>query len=269
MSVSLKALSLASCILAGPLQAHEFWIEAEDYTVAPGERVTATFRNGEELEGSALSYLPGNSNRFDMVMDGEVRAVPARIGDNPAFDVADLPEGLLTIVHETGNLFVTYEDWDSWARFTEHKDFAFAQQAHLDRGLPETGFRETYRRYAKALVAVGDGAGRDAARGFEVEFVAEANPYTDDLSDGLPVRLLYGGAPRADGQIEMFARDAAGAVAVTYHRTDAEGRAVLPVEPGTEYMLDHVEIRPTEPEREGDAVWRTLWAALTFATPEA
>ena len=269
MSALLKTLPLAFCILSGPLQAHEFWIEAEDYTVAPGAPVVAAFRNGQELAGSALSWLPGRSTRFEMVVDGDVRDVPVRIGDDPAFDVADLPEGLLTIVHETSDQFVTYKDWDTWVRFTEHKGFPFAQKAHLDRGLPEAGFRETYRRFAKALVAVGDGAGADAERGLDVEFVADANPYTDDLSDGLPVRLLYDGAPRADGQIEMFAKDAAGVVTVTYHRTDAEGRAVLPVAPGTDYLLDHVEIRPMEPERDGDAVWRTLWAALTFGTPEA
>lgn len=269
MSVTLKALFLASCILVGPLQAHEFWIEAEDYIVAPGTPVVATFRNGQELAGSALSWLPGRSIRFDMVVNGEVQAVPVRIGDNPAFEVDDLPAGLLTIVHETSDQFVTYADWDAWVRFTEHKGFPFAQQGHLDRGLPETGFRESYRRFAKALVAVGHGAGVDEERGLAVEFVAEANPYTDDLSDGLPVRLLYGGAPRADAQIEMFAKGATGAVTITSHRTDMEGRAVLPVEPGTEYLLDHVEILPMEPERDDDAVWRTLWAALTFATPEA
>ncbi|MGR3640587.1 MAG: DUF4198 domain-containing protein, partial [Alterinioella nitratireducens] len=59
-----------------------------------------------------------------------------------------------------------------------------------------------------------------------------ANPYTDDLSDGFPVLVLLEGEPRADVQVELFDRDPDGEVTVTLHRTDAEGRAVLPVEPG-------------------------------------
>lgn len=268
MPIAPKILVAALCILCAPAQAHEFWIEAEDYTVAPGAEVVARFRNGQELSGSSFSYIPARSARFDMIAGGSVSPAPARIGDNPAFRAGDLPEGLLTLVHETTDRFVTYSEWEKWVTFTDHKDFAFAQGGHLDRGLPATGFRESYRRHAKALIAVGEGRGEDAARGLLVEFVAGANPYTDDLSAGLPVQLLFDGAPRPDAQIEMFEKNGAGEVEVTLHRTDAAGGAVLPVKAGHEYLLDHVVILPLEPEQEDDAVWQTHWAALTFAVPE-
>ncbi|MDB2408054.1 DUF4198 domain-containing protein [Jannaschia sp.] len=267
MSILHKTL-LVLTIFATPLQAHEFWIDAEDYTVATGAPVTAAFRNGENLVGSALSFIPSRSNRLEMVVDGEVQPIPARLGDNPAIMLQGLPDGLLTLIHETKEQSVTYREWAKWVSFTDHKDFAFAQQAHLDRGLPEEGFREGYLRFAKALVAVGDGAGSDAPRGLRAEIVLGANPYTDDLSNGLPVQVLFDGAPKADAQIEMFARDAGGAVAVTLHTADAEGRATLPVAPGQDYLLDSVTILPVEPETETAPVWLTLWAALTFAVPE-
>jgi hypothetical protein len=263
----LPKTALALCICASPLQAHEFWIDAEDYTVPVGETVTATFRNGEEMVGSALSYIPGRSLRFEMVVDGEVRPIPSRMGDNPAVAVADLPEGLVTLLHETREQYVTYQEWPKWVRFTEHKDFTWSQQAHVDRGLPQEGFREAYLRFAKALVAVGDGAGQDAPRGLRTEIVLGANPYTDDLSAGLPVQVLLDGAPKAEAQIEMFERDAEGEVTVTLHRANAEGRAVLPVASGHDYLLDSVTLLPQEPDGERDPVWLTLWAALTFAVP--
>ncbi|SDY40166.1 protein of unknown function [Jannaschia faecimaris] len=256
------------CIVATPLQAHEFWIEPLDYTVDAGATVQATFRNGQEFAGSALSFIPNRSARFDMVVSGNRAEVPSRIGNNPAFDVEDLPEGLLTIIHETTDNTVTYSEWVKWVNFTNHKDFTFAQQGHLDRGLSEENFKESYRRFAKALVAVGDGAGSDADRGLRVEFVAQANPYTDDMSGGLPVLLMFDGAPKVDAQIEMFDKAPDGSVEITLHRTDAEGRATLPVDAGHEYLLDSVTILPMEPAVEGDPVWETLWAALTFAVPE-
>lgn len=236
--------------------------------MATGDSVIARFRNGETFEGSSLSWIPGRSKRFDMVSGGVVAPVPARLGDNPALALDAPSEGLLTILHETADQRLTYKEWAKWVKFTDHKDVAFAQDSHLDRGLPETGFREAYRRFAKSLIAVGDGQGADVAQGLRTEFVLGANPYTDDLSAGLPVQILFEGAPKANAQIEVFDKAPDGAVEVTLYRADAEGRAVLPVTEGHAYLLDSVTLLPLEPEEDGDPVWYTLWAALTFAVPE-
>ena len=97
--------------------------------------------------------------------------------------------------------------------------------------------------------------------------MAEANPYTDDLSAGFPVRVLYQGAPRANEQVELFARSG-DEVVVSQYRTDTEGRVVLPVEAGVEYLVDSVLLRELEVQAEGDAAWESIWASLTFRVPE-
>ena len=127
---------------------------------------------------------------------------------------------------------------------------------------------ENYYRFAKSLVAVGDGAGADRRVGLRTELVALANPYTDDVSGGLPVQLWYEDELQADYQIELFTRDAAGAVTITYHRTDAAGVALLPVAPGMTYMVDSVFLAPLEPTADSDAIWATYWANLTFTVPQ-
>ena len=269
-----KCLVVALCTSGLPLQAHEFWIEPTDYTVEAGAPVEATFRNGQEFAGSALSYIPNRSVRFEMVTADGATEVPARVGDNPAFAMDDLPEGLLTVLHETSDMDLTYREMDGrsgWERFTgflEHKALDDIIAEHDARGLSHDAPSERYRRFAKALIAVGDGAGSDTDHDLRTEFVAEANPYTDDVSGGLPVQLLFEGAPKADAQIEMFDKAPGGAVEITLHRTDAEGRATLPVTPGHAYLLDSVTALPIEPAAEGDPTWQTLWAALTFAVPE-
>jgi len=98
--------------------------------------------------------------------------------------------------------------------------------------------------------------------------VTGLNPYTDDTSGGLPVQVFFDDAPKANAQIEMFDRAPDGVVEVTIHRADADGRAVLPVTAGHEYLLDSVTLLPLEPENEGAPIWWSLWAALTFAVPE-
>lgn len=264
----MRRLIFLFLLIASPVTAHEFWLSPEAYQIAPGSPIVAEMRVGEELSGSGYPYLPNRTVRFDVVLGDTVHPVTSRIGDRPALNQVVPGEGLAIVVHETEDSSLTYREWEKFVRFAEHKDFTWSLDQHKERGLPETGFRESYRRYAKALVAIGAGEGADRPVGLETEIVALANPYTDPLAEGLPVQVLEMGAPRADAQVELFAKAADGTVEITLHQTNAEGIAVLPMRPATEYLVDAVILRPLTPETEKDAVWRSLWAALTFRTPD-
>ncbi|MBM2575909.1 DUF4198 domain-containing protein [Jannaschia sp. Os4] len=266
----------ALCLAMGQAQAHEFWIEPESFEVEAGDPLAATFRNGEAFVGSTFSFLPTRSERLDLVAGGAAAPIDARVGDNPAIQLDEAPDGLVALVHETGESALTYRPragrsgWERFVGFVTHKQMTGILEAHKAAGLPEEGVTEGYVRYAKALVAVGDGAGQDAPTGLRTEIVALANPYTDDLADGLPVRVILDGEPRSGAQVELFARAPDGTVEITLHDADADGVAVLPVEPGHVYLADSVAMKPGPGFSGGDGpMWRSLWAALTFAVPEA
>lgn len=267
--LSLIAPIFAVLLGALPAASHEFWIEAQEYQVPGGGEVRADLRNGEIFKGAALSYNPMRFTRFEAVTGGVAAPLEGRIGDIPAVQMTP-PDGLLVLAHETTLSRLTYKEWEKFAAFAEHKDFPGIEARHAARDLPREGFREGYTRHVKALVAVGDGAGSDRALGLETEFVALANPYADEIADGLPVRLLYQGAPRADAQIEVFERAPDGAVTVSLLRSDDAGEAVIPVQPGHTYLLDAVVLREPVPAlaAEKDIVWETLWAGLSFAVPQ-
>ncbi len=227
-------LAVTLALSATAAKAHEFWLTPEDYTIAPSDTLRVGLRIGSEMKGSSLIY-----------------------------------DGLAVVVHETMDSTLTYTDFGVFQRFVAHKDFATALADHATRGLPEKNFRETYRRHAKSLVAIGAGAGSDRAVGLPIEIVALANPYTDDLGAGLPVLVLLDGAPRPDTQVELFQTAPDGTVTITLHRTDAEGRALLPMQPGMEYLVDNVVLRalPNDDPVAGP-VWHSDWASLTFRTPD-
>lgn len=232
-----------------------------------GNAIVAAIRVGQDFEGGSYSYLPQNIRRFEVALDGSVMPVMSRMGDRPAMDMTLNGQGLAVIVHVTSDSSVRYKDAETFESFVTHKDAAWALDRHKKRGLPEAGFTERYSRYAKSLVAVGDGAGTDRAFGLLTEIVALANPYTDDLSAGLPVQVLFEGQPRANAQVEIFDKDGDD-VRIATVQTDGEGRAVVPVTPGHVYMLDAVVLRELQPEQAGGAVWESLWANLTFAVPQ-
>ncbi|MEM8629611.1 MAG: DUF4198 domain-containing protein [Pseudomonadota bacterium] len=252
----------------GPAQAHEFWIEPLAWQLAPGDDLAAHLRVGQRFDGPASSFNPNRFRRFDLVVGAETSAAPGTIGDRPALSTPAKKGRLHVIVHVTTDSQLTYSEWEKFVTFVEHKDLDDTLAEHSRRGLPDSGFRERFSRYAKSLVAVGDGAGLDSEQGLLTELVAEANPYTDPLEDGLPVRLLYRGAPRVDAQVEVFERAPDGTVSITLERTDEEGRAIVPVRPGHDYMLDAVLMLPLDgnPDNQ-EPVWESLWANLTFAVP--
>lgn len=271
------------CLTAAAAQAHEFWIDAERWQVAPGSDVAADFRVGEDFAGGAFSYIPARSARLDLRTAEGTEAIAARVGDLPAVTLEALPEGLATVIHETGESRLVYRDkggrtgWERFTGFLDHKAMTGIAEAHLAAGLPREGVSEGFTRYAKALIGVGDAGGADAPTGLRTEIVTLANPYRDDLSGGLPVRVLLDGAPRAGAQVELFARAPDGTVTVTTHDADGGGVAVLPVEPGHAYLADSVAMVPGPGYAGGDGggdgdgdgpMWRSLWAALTFAVPE-
>ncbi len=259
---------LISMFMGAQTQAHEFWISPTSYQIALADLLQAHIRVGQNFKGGALSYLPEKTERFDVYIGDTRTEVASKIGDRPALSQPNSVTGLAIVVHETADQQLRYSEWQKFVNFTQHKDFADAQIKHKERGLPDTGFIETYRRFGKALIAVGDGKGADIQIGLETEIIALANPYTDPLPDGLPVLVMHQGKPRVSAQVEIFEKSG-GAVNVFTRHTNAKGIAIVPVKPGSEYLLDAVVLRDTgNDDPNYGAVWQSLWASLTFKMPE-
>ena len=253
-----------------PVQGHEFWIDPVSHSVPEGAPILADTRVGQAFEGSSYSYNPKTFRRFEIAQGSTVAPVEGRLGDRPALSQTAPGSGLAVALHVTTDNELRYSEFAKFETFVGHKDADWVLAQHAARGLPETGFTELYSRYAKALVAVGDGSGADRDFGLLTEITALANPYTDDISAGLPVRVTYDGAPRVDAQVEVFEKSASGVVSIFTVVTDADGRALVPVKRGHRYMLDAVVLRAPSDLKAATtgAVWESLWANLTFETPE-
>ena len=117
---------------------------------------------------------------------------------------------------------------------------------------------------------MGDGVGQDRPVGLKIEIVALRNPYTNDPDDGMRLQVLLDGQPRPDVQVEVFDRPIGSQepAQITLYRTNANGIAQFSLSAGREYMVDNVALVALQPASEGDPVWRSLWAHLTFAVPK-
>ncbi|SFM23250.1 DUF4198 domain-containing protein [Shimia aestuarii] len=268
----LPRLLLACCIAflaSGPALCHEFWIEPHIFQVDPGVTFSADLKNGQTFQGTEFAWFDSRVLRSEHHLNGTITPNTGRAGDVPALTLSAPTPGLMIILHETTQNVVTYRDWDTFAAFVTEKGLGDARTLHDARALPAPPFKEGYTRLVKSLVAIGNGAGADSHKGMEFELVALANPYTDTKATTLPVQLLYRNAPRADTQVDIFERAPDRTVTRHHLRTDASGIVEVPLNPGHDYLLNAVILRPPEQERTKDTniVWETLWASMTFSRP--
>ncbi|MGI9402303.1 MAG: DUF4198 domain-containing protein [Rhizobiaceae bacterium] len=277
------ALTIIAALIF-PAKSHELWISPEKYLVSSDEPITAHIRIGERFEGPSYPFVEMNFNRFEIAGGSQTEAVTGRIGDSPALNQKAGQPGLNVIVYETTANFVTYSDFEKFRNFVTHKGYPGIIDRHNQLGLPQTGFKERYFRYAKSLVGVENGAGEDREFGLETEIVVLKNPYSSDLSNSLPVQIFYQGEPRTNAQVEVFERalvtndanrkETENGVKISVYQADSDGKATIPVRQGHEYLIDSVIIRPvipTEDKEKGSnsPVWESLWASMTLEIPLA
>ena len=264
----------ASFVPASAL-AHEFWIEAEDYTPEAGEPIALDLAVGQGFRGNAQSYNPARERRTALFgPDGEV-PVTSRIGDRPAVVQAVPGSGLLIAVHETTDSPLTYGDPAIFRQFVREEGLDGTLERHAERGLPPSGFTEIFSRSVKALVALAGIGGEDRALGLPVEIVVGGDPYGEPMPASVTLTALVDGAPVKDALVNVFTKPGRGLEAgeeagLVKLRTDGEGRVTLPLAPGTRYLANVVDMREASPELEADtgAVWESRWGSTTFSTGE-
>ncbi|MDQ2088624.1 DUF4198 domain-containing protein [Marimonas arenosa] len=250
---------------ARPALSHEFWIEAQTYQVRPGGQIEAGLYNGQYFTGVEMAWFETRISHAGWMQGADSGGFDSRSGDRPALKLPAPGPGLVQLLYQSTARKLTYTDWGKFENFAASKGNGWAIARHAERGLLRTGFSESYTRYCKALVAVGDGAGADRATGMEVELVALSNPYTEPPQAGLRVEMRYKGRPLPETQIDVFEKKDDGPAESFHVITDLAGRATVPLKPGHRYLLDSVVLR--EPETDGPHVWESLWASLTFEVP--
>jgi len=248
-------------------QAHEYWIQPETYRLEQAENLVADIRVGMDFGGSRQPYITKNFVSFTLADSSSEYVVEGRLGDMPAVDISTHSEGLQILSLFTASSALTWDNYQEFDEFVNLHGMNWVLARHAERGLPETGFKEAYTRFVKSLTAVGTGAGQDRYTGMYFELVAGKNPYTDDISGGMPITVLFEGQPMADKQVDLFYRDTSGALTRLSVQSGAEGTAVVPNLGDGEYMVNVVHM--VEPNAEDiertEVVWHSLWGSITYA----
>jgi len=258
-----------SIFALGHSKAHEFWIEPTQY--APSDnQLEGHLRVGQYFDGMVLMYNENDFETFKILSGTKNKKfdVSGIIGDIPALDMQSKFSDLIIVFHETKDKFVDYKKFQKFKDFVTEKGYPQLIDEHIQAGYPKEYFIESYRRYAKSLIAVDGVKGKDKKTGLLFEFVLNENPY-DLNSNTLSANLFYKKRPIADQLVTIFSRKKGEDLKIENFETDKKGYVEFVVEGGREYLMDSVIIHKKKGDPENkEPIWHSIWASTTFLVPE-
>ena len=262
-------ISLGFILSASNIQAHEFWIEPSDYFLQ-NENLEAHLKVGQEFEGMRLMYDPNRFEDFKILSGSKNKSIDVKgtIGDVPAINFKPDLEGLLIIYHETEDQLVNYKKFSKFKSFVTEKGYEKLIVAHQERNLPLENFIESYRRYAKSLVAYNGIEGKDKKTGLLFEFVLSHNPYGELKDNMVEATLFYKKRPYPQNLVSIFIKNENN-ISLYKVLTDDKGRFSFSIKPGESYLLDSVIIIPKKGNPlKKEPIWHSIWASTTFSIPK-
>jgi uncharacterized GH25 family protein len=258
-------LAVLVSLAAAPAAAHDFWIRPSTFDALPGEMLDVGLYVGDGAQIDELGRDPALVLRFETIEGSARRAIGGLPRGAPAGRARVDGPGLAVLVYQSRHSFVELpaDKFESYLDDEGLEEISFERQRRGESLAPS---RESYARYCKSLVRVGDASteARDIEIGLPIELVAEGAPLAWHDGDALEFRLLFDGAPLPGRLVKLVHLDMP--ELRLFARTDLEGRAAFVPPRGGPWRAVAVHMLPATPELEGD--WESFWASLTFSLRE-
>jgi len=273
--------SLASCMLAvlslgcaEPACAHDFWLQPQAFRLDAPETTPFTLQVGHGPFRQRSPIPMRRIERFDVVAaDGSTHDVRSRLrlgGDSDDGDIAFDKAGTYLVVLQTDDKAESHLPSIRFNDYLRAEGLTPALALRERAGRMEADGSETYRRVAKAIVQVGDGAASKALItqpvGLPLEIVPERNIYATPRGATLPVRVIFEQRPLPGGLVKLtnLADDAEPLEARV---TDANGRAEFTLPESGMWLLNVIWTKPKPPG--GNTDFETVFSSLSFGLPSA
>lgn len=256
----------AAVIFCGALvstaEAHEFWIDGTIVEADGGIELELDLKVGQMLEGVSLPYIPDTIESFEWVQGG-TGIINGTIGDIPATRVSLPPKESVIIFHRTRPRRLVHQDWEEFKESLRAEGLSETASIHLQRGLPLTGFTETYTRHAKLVLLREDLVDiEDQYLGSPLEFVLER---VERKGDQVNVSgRLEGPIETRQRRISVIQMTSAGSKSQA-KMSDHDGAFELTIVGDGPILLNAVSLTSVS----GVADWHSDWAsALLRILPE-
>ncbi len=254
-------------VAARPAQAHDYWLEFQPATPAPGADMAVALWLGQDFIPEAQTAIQDARavSLRHITRASDVDLLPrAHLGFAPLLNLGVAAPGghLLTLERETTQVQLRARRFN---RYLEQEGLHVALAERRRSGELWRRGTERYQRYLKAFVQVGDEADGLSMRvlGQRLEVVPERDLATVQVGERLGVRVLFEGRALAGAQVEAFARTGERTPAAQAVVTDATGRAEFTVSATGTWLVRTVHMQRCIGCEQ--VQWESFWAAYSFA----
>jgi Domain of unknown function (DUF4198) len=256
-----RALACVFLLSAATLSAHDFWIEPSTFHPPPGTTVALHLRVGQGLVGDALPRSAAGVERFFVRQaDGEAQIDGLENTDPAGWLRAD--GGSTAVIAYTSRGAYLELPAAKFEEYLKAEGLERVLDMRAQRGLGSAPGRETFFRYAKALLT-GHTASALATRplGLRYEIVPDEDPTQHPRS--FRAHVLYAGQPLAGAQVVAISKSDPAARLIV--RTDGQGTVSFVLPHSGVWLVKSVHSVSAWIFSRAD--WESLWASLIFESP--
>lgn len=266
-SVAALSLVVAALALTTPAAAHDFWVEADPWTVAPGGTIAPELHVGHVADHASWTGAPDRIVSFRSISGTRT----ADIRDQLVFDaktrrwsgaVAFATPGVHVLALEANDAFSVLPG-DKFNAYLAEEGLTPAARARVASKTTNAPGRERYSRRAKTLVFIA-GGDREAAPpivGQTLEIAPLDSPYALKEDEPLRLRVLYEGKPLAGATVKLESLSA-GLFPLRRAVTDGAGVATFAFPKRGAWKASSVWTRPVDGDPKAD--FETVFASLAF-----
>lgn len=258
---------LAVLAYSSQAAAHDFWMEADPWTVAPGGTIAPELHVGHVADHAAWSGAPERIVSFRIISKSE----EADIRDQLAFDAKARRWSGAVALKAPGVHVLALETNDAFSVLPAEKFQAYLAEEGLTPALRARGAsktttapgRERYSRRAKTLVFVagGDLEAAPPIIGQTLEIAPLDSPFALKPDEPLRLRVLYEGKPLVGATVKLESLSA-GLLPVHRAVTDGSGTVSFPLPKRGAWKVSAVWTKPVSGDPNAD--FATIFASLAF-----
>jgi uncharacterized GH25 family protein len=261
---------LLTCFGASLTDAHDFWLQPNEYWVSPDALTSMTLQVGHGPFRQRSPIPARRITRFQAISStGVVVDLRDQLRLGEAAEDGDFKfknPGAYLLVLQTDDGAQTHLPAIRFNDYLKAEGLTSALQQRAQLNRMDADGSERYSRCAKSIVQVGPpdaGSQGPVSKplGLPLEIVPEANPYGVPRPANLPVRVIYAGHPLAGALVKLTnLKDDASPFEVRL--TDHDGRTIFTMPNSGAWLLNVIWTKPLPRTEEAD--FETVFSSLSF-----
>ena len=243
--------------------AHEFWLQPKKFLFKTGERLSLSFKIGENFIGESWDL---KKNRIEKL---EIHQLSKSVDLSDSVNEGE-KDNLSHTLKEGGTHVVVMQSNNAFIELDGAKFNAYLKEDGLDEILDHrtktntltASSKEFYSRYSKLLIQVGEKKDDTYKKiaGFPVEIVPEKNPYALKKGDPIRFKILFDGKPAFGIKVKVWNRFENRTTLQNIY-TEKDGTVETRISSSGPWMVSAVKMVPsTQP----GADWQSHWSSLVF-----